>query len=244
MTTHKIVAQEHICTVRQNRWMAASVFELTFDSDKQFESIAGHFISIIIPGKGPQGRDLRRAYSIASPPEKKPVELCIRFVENGVGTQYLKNLKPGETFKAFGPYGDFTLKDRPGRGACFIATGTGIAPFRAIITSRAYMLHPPISTLCIAGARNEDEILYEEELWAAKNVKWVPIVSQPTEKWTRTKGRVTDYLRSMGNDFAWTNTEYYLCGNGAMISEVKTILAEKGVQKTSIHQEVYYTPKP
>jgi len=51
---------------------------------------------------------------------------------------------------------------------------------------------------------------------------------------------VTDYLRSLGSDYPWTETDYYLCGAGAMIDEVKAILTEKGVPKDAIHVEVYY----
>lgn len=56
------------------------------------------------------------------------------------------------------------------------------------------------------------------------------------------KGRVTAYLRTLGSDYPWTKTQYFLCGNGAMIDEVKRLLAERGVAKESIHQEVYYKP--
>jgi ferredoxin-NADP reductase len=54
---------------------------------------------------------------------------------------------------------------------------------------------------------------------------------------------VTDYLRSLGDDYPWQQTEFYLCGNGAMIEETKQLLASKAVPKESIHQEVYYKPK-
>jgi NAD(P)H-flavin reductase len=65
-------------------------------------------------------------------------------------------------------------------------------------------------------------------------------VSQPSPHWKGYKGRVTDYLRGLGDKFDWINTEYYLCGNGAMITETKALLLEKGVPKESIHLEVYY----
>jgi ferredoxin-NADP reductase len=59
------------------------------------------------------------------------------------------------------------------------------------------------------------------------------------------RGRVTDWFRAQGDEFPWLETEYYLCGGGSMIDEVKQILAAKGVFKESIHQEVYYKePKP
>lgn len=235
-----MAATEFLCQVKSNRMLTPTVFELTFETDKPFAFEAGQFISIIIPGAGPKGRDLRRAYSIASAPEARPVELCVKLVEEGPGTNYLYKLKTGDTCKGFAPYGDFTYEPKAGRHAVFIATGTGIAPFRAMVLSDPYKKTPPASAICLLGVRTEDELLYTEEFAGLNGVKWVPTVSQPKGEWKGFKGRVTDYLRGLGEDFPWRETEYYLCGNGAMIKEVQALLAEKGVTKDSIHQEKYY----
>src|SRR3954468_16097009 len=121
-------AREFLCTVKGYRMLTPTVFELTFDTNEPVEFQAGQFISIVIPGAGPKGRDLRRAYSIASAPEVRPVELCVKLVEDGPGTNYLYKLKEGDSFRGFAPYGDFTYEPKPGRHAMFIATGTGLAP--------------------------------------------------------------------------------------------------------------------
>ncbi|MBI2712625.1 MAG: FAD-dependent oxidoreductase [Bdellovibrio sp.] len=231
---------EYQCTVTSFRWLTPTVFETTFEPQKPLEFKAGQFVSIVIPGAGPGGRDLRRAYSIASPPETRPVELCIKIVEDGPGTNYLAKLRPGDTFRAFAPYGDFVYKPKPGKNVCFIATGTGIAPFRSMVLSEHFSAHLPAQTLCLLGVRKEDELLYLDAFDSVAGVKFVPTITQPSPEWTGFKGRVTDYLRSLGADFNWVGTDYYLCGNGAMITEIKTLLAEKGVQKDSIHQEIYY----
>ncbi len=225
--------------------MTPTVFEVTFDTDRPVDFAAGQFVSIVIPGAGPKGRDLRRAYSIASAPQVRPIELCVKLVTDGPGTNYLYKLRPGDTFRGFAPYGDFLYEPKAGRHACFIATGTGIAPFRSMIFSDAYRKEPPVTSTCLLGVREEAELLYLEDFARISNqVKWVPTVSRPVGNWTGFKGRVTDYLRSLGTDYPWLETEYYLCGAGAMIDEVKSILLQKGVAKESIHQEIYYkTPK-
>ncbi len=235
-----IKPQEYICSVRFNRRVTPTVFELGFETSQPLEFKAGQFVSVIIPGAGPQGRDLRRAYSIASIPEKRPIELCVRLVEKGPGTQYLHKLKLGDQFKVFAPYGDFVYKHKPGRHVCFISTGTGLAPFRAMILSKEYRALPPVSATCLFGVRTQDEILYENELSNLSELKWVPALSQPVGNWSGFKGRVTDYLKSVESTFPWLETDYYLCGNGAMITEVKAMLLSKGVLKESVHQEVYY----
>ncbi len=220
--------------------LTPTVFETTFEPNAPLSFEAGQFVSVVIPGAGPNGRDLRRAYSIASPPETMPIELCIKLVEGGPGTNYLYKLREGDVFRGFAPYGDFVYEPRAGRHAMFIATGTGIAPFRSIALSEAYKANPPVSTTCLLGVRTEDELLYLE-MDKLPKFKLVSTVSQPTNgSFSGFKGRVTDYMRSLGNDFPWSETEFYLCGNGSMISEVKAILADKGVVKESIHQEKYY----
>lgn len=237
----KIKPIEYQCQVKSFKMLTPTVFETTFECDQPLQFSAGQFVSIIIPGAGPKGRDLRRAYSIASAPETRPMELCIKLVEGGPGTQYIYRLRTGDTFKGVAPYGDFLYEPKPGRHACFIATGTGIAPFRSMILSKHYKENPPVSAHCLLGVRTEDELLYVEELQNLPGLKFVPAISQPTTStWKGFRGRVTDYLRSLNDDFPWKETEYYLCGHGGMITEIKAFLTDKGVDKDSMHQEVYY----
>lgn len=243
-----MAATQYQCEVKSFRMLTPTVFELTFEPVEPKEPLlnfeAGQFISVVVPGAGPNGRDLRRAYSIASAPEKQPVELCVKLVEDGPGTNYLYKLRPGDRFRGVAPYGDFTYEAKQGRHACFISTGTGIAPFRSMIQSKYFAENKPLSTSLLLGVREENELMYMDEFKSGGDFRWVPAVSRPTGEWNGFKGRVTDYLRSLGDDYPWTETDYYLCGGGAMIDEVKVILTAKGVQKESIHQEVYYkTPK-
>jgi len=244
-----MTASNLICQVTRFEMVTPTVFVLSFRTEPRFEFQAGQFISVVVPGAGPKGRDLRRAYSIASPPGRDEVEVCVKIVESGPGTSYLKDLHPGDSFKAVAPYGDFVYHPKPGRHVCFIATGTGIAPFRATLESERYWTEAAESTLCLLGVREESEILYDPELTRlaqTKDFRWITAVSRPVggTSWAGFRGRVTDYLRSLGSDYPWLHSEFYLCGAGAMIDEVKQLLAERGVQKESIHQEIYYkTPK-
>ncbi len=228
--------------------LTPDVIELHYEPVVPFEFDPGQFISIIVPGKGPGGRDLRRAYSIASGPElvrngKPLLELCVKVVEGGPGTQYLDKMQIGETLKGLAPYGDFVYKTKNHKHVVFIATGTGIAPFRAMVQSRVYAENKPLSTTLLFGAREESDLLYHDELTHSLGKSgFVPVLSKAKD-WNGYKGRVTDWLRHHQSKMHWSETDFYLCGNGAMIDEVKRILMEAGVEKTSIHQEVYFKPK-
>jgi CDP-4-dehydro-6-deoxyglucose reductase len=232
------------------RSLTRDVVEFLFQAEPAFQFQPGQFISILIPGAGPGGRDLRRAYSIASSPELTrdgvPVfELCVKLVEGGPGTTYLNSLKIGESMTGMAPFGDFVFKPKSGRHALFISTGTGLAPFRSMSLSRIFSENKPISTRILFGARDEGDLLYTEELLAAIGAgNLVQALSRAGGSWCGFKGRVTDWLRINEGSVDWANTEFYLCGNGAMIDEAKQILSQHGVEKASIHQEVYYKPKP
>lgn len=241
-------AQNLLCKVKEFKMLTPTVFQIDFETEPAFEFKAGQFISIVIPNAGPGGRDLRRAYSIASHPqlakEKSRAQICVKLVEDGPGTNYLYKLRPGDTFKGTAPFGDFVHHSKPNRDVCFIATGTGISPFRSIIHSAEFKATPPQKTWLLFGARHEDELLYDDEMRAEKSVHWAPAISRPTPKWTGFKGRVTDYLKTIESQVRWLETDFYLCGGEAMINEVKTMLVARGVQKDSVHLEVYYKNIP
>ncbi len=233
-------ATEYHCTISSFRMLTPTVFETVLETNQPLEFRAGQFASVIIPGAGPKGRDLRRAYSIASAPESTLIEFCVKIVEEGPGTQYLYRLRPGDPIRILAPYGDFVYKPKVKRGACFIATGTGIAPFRSIFMSKQFQEAPPQKSYCLLGVRTENELLYRDTFGNSPHIEFVEAVSQASNQWMGFRGRVTDYIRNMTTDFPWLETEYYLCGHGGMIQEVKAFLLEKGVAKDSVHQEIYY----
>jgi ferredoxin-NADP reductase len=235
-------AKEYKARVTGFKMLTPTVFQLDFKTQgERFDFEGGQFISVVIPGAGPNGRDLRRAYSIASEPENPTLQLCVKIVEGGPGTTFLKQLRPGDEFRIFASYGNFVYKPKEGRNACFISTGTGLAPFRSMIRSEKFKKNPPTQTWCLHGVRYVSEILYDDEFKSLiDDLNWIPAVSRPEQSWSGFKGRVTDFLRQIRPDFPWKETDYYLCGGSAMISEVKSILSENGVEKTSIYEEVYY----
>jgi ferredoxin-NADP reductase len=244
MTEVKSKPLEQSFRIHFHRYITPTVYELGFTPESQdFEFQAGQFISIIIPGAGPQGRNLRRAYSIASPPARRPIELCIKKVEGGPGSTFLANLREGDTFRGMAPYGDFVYEPKEGRNVCFVATGTGIAPFRGMLLSQDFQENPPKETYALYGCRTREEYLYSEEFQSRLGKRFIQCLSKlPKEEALKPhefRGRVTDALRHF-TEIQFLETDFYLCGAGEMISEIKEILSAKGVTKEAIHQEKYY----
>lgn len=124
---------------------------MTFDlSDGDLYYVEGQSIGIIPPGEDEKGKPHKlRLYSIASTRhgdnlDDKTVSLCVRKLEyedpetgehvEGVCSSFLCNLKPGDDVAIMGPVGkEMLLPDDEDANVIMIATGTGIAPFRAYL---------------------------------------------------------------------------------------------------------------
>lgn len=231
-------AKEFLCKVIEAKWLTPTVVELRFSPSKRFRFEAGQFVSVVVPAPAGARRPLRRAYSLAAASEVG-FRLCVKVVPGGPGSNYIASLKAGDTFKAFAPYGDFEYDANSGRDVCFISTGTGVAPFMAMAQSRAFQENRPARAINLFGARTEDEIIYPG-VFEALGVQEVNAISRPGPGYAGFTGRVTDYLRSLPPDWAWDQTDFYLCGSGDMVAEVRRHLRGRGVAENRIHQEVYF----
>jgi ferredoxin--NADP+ reductase len=181
---------------------------------------AGQFVTLgtYIPT---EGKIIRRAYSIASPPErKKYFELLIRWVRKPVPgrlTTDLFNKKEGEEVFWVKPVGIFTINEKMHDGSpdnrrmVLIGGGTGLAPFIA------YALHlksigSKREIIILHGASYVDELSYRELLTDLEeesldkgrdkwNFRYRASISRPQEWFNRTwsgqKGRVESFLRPM-----------------------------------------------
>lgn len=226
------------CTVKEFEWLSPTTIQIRFTSSKAFDFRPGQFISVVVPGD----QKVKRCYSLASSPEDKSgYEICVKVVAGGRGSSYLASLKVGNTFKAFAPYGYFTLKSAPKKNIVLISTATGIAPFRSMAMSKAMREAGKVSLIC--GSRTENEILYPD----LENLGFEVIraVSQSAPTFTGFRGRVTDYLRQLPTSWHWHNTDFYICGNPEMVTEAKDILvSQRGVNPQSIFCELFAPAKP
>ena len=101
----------------------------------RFGFVAGQWLSF--KTNKPDGEEITRAYSIASPPgEDNRLALCLNRVQDGFMSNFLCDMQEGEEISCQGPFGDFILRP-PLRDTVFIATGTGMAPFRSMLHWRS-----------------------------------------------------------------------------------------------------------
>ena len=195
-----------------------AIFKITPVDGSVPDFKAGQFVTIGLHNPR-EGKIVRRAYSIASPPEqKKYFELLVRWVRKplpGRLTTELFNIKEGEDITWVKPTGIFTINEKMHDGSpdnrrmVLIGGGTGLAPFIA------YSLHLKSTgskreVVVLHGASYVDELSYRELLTQLEeesqdvgrdkwNFRYRASISRPQEwfnrSWNGQKGRVESFLR-------------------------------------------------
>ena len=215
--------------------------EFEVQGPPQFNFIPGQFISVREPRS--DGKLITRAYSLASPPRvDNRFDLCLNRVDEGFMSNYLCDLKPGHEVHFHGPHGHFVLKQER-KDAVFIATGTGIAPFRGMIQ---WLLaeesrHQGRKYWLVYGTRYEKDIYYRDEfeLLAREhsNFQYIITLSRAPEGWHAAKGYVQEHVREIVG--ARKDMEAYICGLNNMVSANRQQLKELGWERQQIIYERY-----
>ncbi len=199
----------------------------------------GQFISFEVPHPR-TGRMVTRPYSVASSSTRSEViTLLFNLVPGGPGSAYLFSLKAGEETRFKGPAGHFYLREDPGRGLLFVATGTGIAPIRSMMLANAERPDPRPTTL-FWGLRSQRDLYHQEELAELTRrmptLEAITTLSRPDPGWSGKFGRVLRLVEERIESVK--HLAVYLCGNSAMIADVSALLRKKGL--CPIYREQYY----
>ena len=204
---------------------------------------AGQFVTFDLPIHEKKNKRVR-SYSFASAPNgSNEFELVIVYVPDGLGTNYLwKEVSVGSTIPFKGPVGLFTLPEEINEDICFIATGTGIAPFRSMLLDLINHPRPYKNIYLIFGSRYMKDILYWKELEEMQsklpNFHYIPTLSrEDSPEYTGKKGYVHPIYEEIFADKR--PAKFYLCGWRNMIDEAKQRITAMGYDKKAIHVEIY-----
>jgi len=194
--------------------------------------VAGQFLSLTA---ALDSGEITRAYSIASPPDGRRFGLCANLVAGGQFSPWLFSRMPGDEIEFKGPYGVFTPRST-GSDSILVATGTGIAPFRAFLGGALTG-----KTTLILGTRHESGLLYDAE-WKelaqarADFVYW-PTLTRPSADWRGLTGRVQSHvLHALGER---RDVDVYICGLHEMVNDLRAELKAAGLDRKRIIYEKY-----
>jgi ferredoxin/flavodoxin---NADP+ reductase len=231
-------------------------FTVRFDGDATpFE--AGQYMTIgvfVEDAATPTGtRIVQRPYSIASDPgvaDSDGYEMYVRLVQGGQFTPLLWRLPVGHRMRMIGPKGKFVLEPDDDRTHLFISSGTGNAPFVAMMRKLAREGHPR-RTVFLNGVSYAGDLGYRSLLegWQSSGaypVTYIPTVSRPNAAenggWSGRWGRVEAIVGPVCDELGLTpaDTIAYICGNPDMIIAAEETLRERGFPEAQVKKELYW----
>lgn len=196
----------------------------------------GQYIDVI------GGEGLRRSYSIANAPRAdKQIELHIREVPDGAMSRYwFQQAKANDLLRLRGPLGTFFLRDQAGKDLVLLATGTGLAPVKAILEGLATLpldAAPRSVTVYWGGRQREDLYWPLDSLGALPAVRVVPVLSRAGDDWTGERGHVQAAMLRQHAYLA--DTLVYACGSDAMIHGAQAALHAAGLPERQFHSDAF-----
>ena len=196
---------------------------------------AGQYIDVI----GPEG--IRRSYSLANAPrDDAKLVLEVKRVEGGVLSEYwFERAQKNDLLRLEGPMGTFCLRPKALKNLIFLATGTGIAPIKAILQE----LEEGLSI----GTKKFDQIYlywggrFEKDLYWSPDLHKLSINYFPTLSrspgWGGREGYVQQAVLKDRIDLV--NSTVYACGSEKMINSAKKTLTDAGLDKTDFYSDAF-----
>ena len=238
------------------------MLDIPSDKKDDFTFIPGQYLTV---KSDINGEDVRRAYSICTSPLEEGLGISVKEVPNGKMSTYLNNeITEGKTIDVMKPDGRFILNTKQDiqRDHFFFAAGSGITPIMSMIKTLLEK-EPKSSIYLMYGNRDENNIIFKEQLTqlqstyngqfhlditlskpiTTKGSGLIGLLGKKSSSWKGLKGRIdTSKVVAHLNKYSSKsgNNQYYICGPGTMIDEVKSTLLGNEVSEKDIHQE-YFT---
>lgn len=194
-----------------------------------FKFVAGQYINLIDKG-------IRRSYSLANAEQLDGnLEIQVKRVNKGLMSEYLFTMaRQNDLLRIEGPLGTFSYRVDDSKNVIFMATGTGIAPIKAIIESLGKSLDEKIIYIVWGGRVLVD--LYMD--LGAINFKhtFVPVLSREKTE-VSYFGYVQDAVLDLGLDLK--ETTVYACGSEVMIKDACDVLVQHGLRRKRFYSDAF-----
>ena len=216
--------------------ISADVIELELRTPPQstFNYLPGQYVNFIKD-------DYKRSYSIANCNKSSNLVFFIKRYQGGLFSNYLfDEAKVNDLLRIEGPIGTFFYRNTDKKNVIFLATGTGIAPVKAILEKmnddNADLLNKNI--YLFFGGRFSEDLFWKPE-FSNINVNFIPVLSRKAQDWDGSIGYVQDILLSKSINLS--DAVVYACGSENMINDSNKILIQNGLSEDSFYSDAFVT---
>lgn len=205
--------------------LASDIFKVVLKTPpaSPMRFLPGQYIDVIVNG-------LRRSYSLANAPRADGLlELIIKRYEGGMLSAYwFERAMAGDLLRIEGPFGTFFLRDKAPGTILFLATGTGIAPVKALLEELAAdPARTPQHRLQVFWGNREAESFFWNPVGLGLDVSFHYLLSGSGADWTGLRGYVQEAAVCNGVDP--DDTVVYACGSNVMIASAREALMALGL---------------
>ena len=197
----------------------------------------GQFLSFQINGDP----SVARSYSLSSTQQNREVvQVSVKRLEGGVGSNWFHQRRIGDHVKAFAPSGHFVDENEGAQARVFIAGGIGITPVFSMLISHLESARG-VEIHLFYGARTQIDLAFHGMLsyLASRHEKfhYHPILSREPD-WPGDKGRLTmDFILSKIGEVS--DQYFYLCGPDPMVEPILDALDQSSLPEEHIFTEQF-----
>lgn len=203
---------------------------------------AGQFVRIALDvEEGNAGSRIARPFSFVNAPDDPVLEFYGIVVPEGPLSPRLARLRAGDAlYVADNPAGWLILSEvPPAEDLWLVATGTGIAPFLSILrTAAPWQRYRRV--ILVHGVRKADELVYRDLIQKISlshpgrfsHIRFVSREAAANCLAGRIPAALADgRLEAAGAPIAAERSQFMLCGNPAMLTDMQAALAARGLKK-------------
>ncbi|MCC7306028.1 MAG: FAD-dependent oxidoreductase [Acidobacteria bacterium] len=228
----------------ERKEIAEGTMAFHFEKPAGFEYKAGQFgdYTLLNPSETDAEGNIR-GFSLASAPYEDYLMAATRMRDTAF-KRVMKTLEIGTGLILDAPYGSFTLHNNTKTAAVFLTGGIGITPVRSIILQATHDKRPHKIFLFNSNRRPEDSAFLDDLTKAQEEnpnftfVGTMTDMANSKQEWNGEIGFINkEMLLKHITDL--TIPIYYLCGPASMVTAMRRLLNDAGVDDDNIRTEEF-----
>jgi len=210
---------EHKIKIKQKQWLTHNVMQFTLEKPKGFTYKAGQAVEVTLDDA--KFKKKRAPFTLTSLNQDDYLEFIIKSYPEHQGiTLALSKLEKGDHFIITDPWDSFTDKG-PG---VFIAGGTGVTPFIALLRQMEVDGTLEGSKLIFSNKKEQD-IFLQNEFLRILGDNFIRVLTQEKKRPFLYNRIDKEFLKKHISNF---EQRFYLCGPKGFAEEISTYLEELG----------------